>query len=110
MSGARPVDWIYVDDVAAGIIALLKAGPVDGSPVDIGTGRLVTTGDVASMICDIAGNDVAPTFGAVPDRASEQVRKADTARTSALIDWEPAIPVEEGLRRTLEWYKHNHNP
>lgn len=103
MSGGREVDWIYVDDVVDGLIQLALAGPDDGSYVDIGSGELVTTGDVAEKICRIADTGVAPVLGALPDRAMEQVRKADVAATSEVLDWRPAISIDTGLRRTYDW-------
>jgi nucleoside-diphosphate-sugar epimerase len=105
MSGERPVDWIYVDDVVRGLIALTVAGPRDGSHVDIGTGRLVTTGEVAHMLCELAGTGVVPEIGALPDRPMEQVRVADPARTGRLLDWQPEVTLRDGLHRTLEWYR-----
>jgi nucleoside-diphosphate-sugar epimerase len=105
MSGGREVDWIYIDDVVDGLIRLAQAGPNDGGYVDIGSGELVTTGDVAERVCRLAGTGVAPILGAVPDRAMEQVRKADIDATSAILDWRPAMSVDAGLERTYDWYK-----
>ena len=73
--------------------------------MDIGSGELVTTGDVAERVCRLAGTGVAPILGAVPDRAMEQVRKADIDATSAILDWRPAMSVDAGLERTYDWYK-----
>ena len=105
MSGGREVDWIYIDDVVEGLIELALAGPDDGAYVDIGSGELVTTGDVARKICDLAGTGVAPVLGAVPDRAMEQVRVADVDSTNAILGWRPATKLDDGLRQTYEWYR-----
>jgi UDP-glucose 4-epimerase len=105
MSGGREVDWIYIDDVVDGLIRLAQAGPDDGGYVDIGSGELVTTGDVAERVCSLAGTGVAPVLGAVPDRAMEQVRKADIDATSEILGWRPAMSVDAGLQRTYDWYK-----
>jgi nucleoside-diphosphate-sugar epimerase len=105
MSGGREVDWIYIDDVVDGLIRLAQAGPDDGAYVDIGSGELVTTGDVARKICDVAGTGVAPVLGALPDRAMEQVRKANIEVTGEALDWQPATSIDVGLRRTYDWYK-----
>ena len=108
MSGARQVDWVYIDDVAEGLVRLLLDGPGDGSLVDIGTGRLVSTGMVANMICQQSDSGVTATIGAIPDRAIEQIRKADSEKTEQLIGWQPRITLENGLERTLAWYRQNH--
>lgn len=107
MSGERLVDWVYVDDVAEGLVRLLVSGPDDGTHVDLGTGRLVTTGDVARMICDYAGAGVAPDIGAVTDRQMEQVRKADPAMTEKLTGWQPVVSLEDGIALTFDWYRDN---
>lgn len=105
MSGGREVDWIYIDDVVDGLIRAAQAGPDDGGYVDIGSGELVTTGDVAERVCRLARTGVAPKLGAVPDRAMEQVRKADIDATSAILGWRPAMSIDAGLQRTYDWYK-----
>jgi len=105
MSGGREVDWIYIDDVVDGLIRAAQAGPDDGGYVDIGSGELVTTGDVAERVCRLARTGVAPILGAVPDRAMEQVRKADMDATSAILGWRPAMSLDAGLERTYDWYK-----
>jgi len=107
MSGERPVDWIHVDDVAAGLIRTAHAGPVDGTYVDLGSGELVTTGEVAQRICEAAGTGVAPELGAVPDRPMEQVRVADAALTRAQLDWSAAIDLQQGLAATYAWYRQS---
>lgn len=105
MSGARPVDWIYIDDVVDGLIRLAHAGPDDGSYVDLGSGNLVTTGEIAARICALSSTDVVPQLGAVPDRPMEQVRKADIQATAGLLGWRPATGLDEGLQQTLDWYR-----
>ena len=105
MSGERPVDWIYIDDVVDGLIRLVQAGPTDGRYVDLGSGSLVTTGEVAARICTLSEADVVPQLGAVPDRPMEQVRKADVQVTADLLGWRPETGLDEGLQQTLEWYR-----
>ncbi|MGI9261913.1 MAG: NAD-dependent epimerase/dehydratase family protein [Woeseiaceae bacterium] len=105
MSGGRPVDWIFIDDAAEGLIRMAHAGPVDGSYVDLGSGQLVTTGDIAERICSIADSGVTPDFGAVPDRAMEQVRVADAEATETELGWTPATGLDKGLEITYRWYQ-----
>ncbi len=104
MSGGRLVDWIYVDDVAEGLLALGASNVADGRHVDLGTGVHVKTGEVAEKICAIAGTGVRPELGVLPDRPMEQVRLADVATAAALTGWRPRVGIDEGLRRTYEWF------
>lgn len=85
---------------------MLLYGPGDGSLIDLGTGRLVSTGDVARIICENSTTGVSPQFGAIPDRAMEQVRKADVDMTERLIAWQPRTKLEEGLEQTLAYYEN----
>jgi nucleoside-diphosphate-sugar epimerase len=105
MSGGRPVDWIFIDDVVEGLIRLAHRGPDDGSYVDLGSGILTTTGTVAEKICAIAGDSISPIFGAVPERAMEQVRKAHLDETRKQLSWSPRIDLDSGLRQTFSWYR-----
>jgi nucleoside-diphosphate-sugar epimerase len=60
---------------------------------------------VVEELVSIVNPDVAPRFGALPDRPMEQVRVADTNRSQQLMGWSPTISLAEGLRRTADWYK-----
>ncbi len=104
-SGTRGVDWIYLDDVVEGLLALAAAPGVEGSTIDLGSGRLVTIREVVERLCAISGSTVAPLFGALPDRPLEQVRVAAAEDAYARIGWRAATSLDEGLRRTFEWYR-----
>jgi nucleoside-diphosphate-sugar epimerase len=103
-SGRRPVDWIYVDDVVDGLLTASVASDVEGRTLDLGSGVLVPIRDVIEQIVQLTGGGVQASFGAQPDPPMQQVRAADLAKTSAMLDWRPAITLQEGLRRTIAWY------
>jgi len=104
-SGDRPVDWIYIDDAVTGLLHAGLAGGIEGRTVDIGTGRLVTTGTIAAMLCALVDPHRTPAIGAVPNRPMERVRTADAEETLRLIGWQSRISVEQGLAETLSWYR-----
>lgn len=103
-SGVRPVDWIYVDDIVEGLIAAVRAPELEGESIDLGSGQLVTIHEVVRRIYAILSPDIEPPFGTLPDRPMEQVRSANLALTTAKTGWRPAIGLDEGLRRTIDWY------
>ncbi len=104
-SGAREVDWIYVDDVAEAFVRAATADGIDGATLDVGSGQLVAVREVVEQIYRIMGSATAPVFGQVSDRPMEQVRSADTATSERLLGWRPRTALPEGLRATAAWYR-----
>jgi UDP-glucose 4-epimerase len=106
-SGERAVDWIYVEDVVEGFIAAATAPDVEGSTIDIGTGRSVTVRGAVDILMDIIHPPVPPVFGTVADRPMEQVRVANVEASYRLLGWRTKIDLREGLQRTVDWYRMN---
>ena len=104
-SGSRLVDWIYVQDVVTGLLQLSKAPGLEGKTVDLGTGRLTSVSDVVEELVRIINPEIRPEFGSMPDRRSEQVRKAKVAESERLMGWKPSTDLQDGLRRTVEYYR-----
>jgi UDP-glucose 4-epimerase len=105
-SGERPVDWIYVEDVVEGLLALATAPGVEGRTLDLGSGTLTTVRRVAERLREIVGTGELE-VGALPDRAREQVRVARVEETTELTGWRPAVDLGEGLARTVAWYRRS---
>lgn len=103
-SGTRLVDWIYVQDVVDGLMAAARAPAAVGRAVDLGSGSFNSVRDVASRLAAIIDPDVRLTFGDLSDRPLERVRLANLVDTQARLDWTPPTAIEDGLRRTVDWY------
>lgn len=104
-SGQRLVDWIYIDDLVEGLIALAKARGVEGSTVDLGSGILTSVRDVVQELVRLTGAGVEPAIGALPDRPLEPERSARVDETYSRIGWKTQTPLEKGLRQTIDSYK-----
>ena len=104
-SGTRAVDWIYVEDVVRALARLAVAPEADGRVIDVGSGRLVTVADVVRRLYRLAGRSDEPPFGSRDDRPLEQVRRADVDRTASVLDWRPQVGLDDGLDRTLDWFR-----
>ena len=104
-SGARKVDWIYVDDVVAGYLTATTAKGVEGSTIDLGSGRLDTVRTVVEELVGIIKPSVQPLFGSVPERVLEQTRTADAEGSFRRIGWRTQVNLRDGLARTAEWYR-----
>jgi UDP-glucose 4-epimerase len=98
----RKVDWIYVEDVVRGLLAVAAAPKMEGESVDLGSGELVEIRDLIFHLHELIKSRTVPEFGSLPQRAFEQVRCADVARTYALTGWRPTISLDDGLRRTVD--------
>jgi nucleoside-diphosphate-sugar epimerase len=104
-SGRRMVDWIYVDDVVRGLLLAGDRAGIEGDEFDLGSGRLVSVREVVEQLVRATGSTVAAQFGAMPDRPHEIERRADAATTRARIGWQAEISLEDGLQRTVDWYR-----
>lgn len=105
-SGRRMVDVIYIDDVVAAFEAALDSETATGEIIEVGSGRQVSIRQIADMIASIINNGVHPDLGALPDRPMEMTPTADIESSRRLLGWQPRISLEEGLRRTVEWYRN----
>jgi UDP-glucose 4-epimerase len=104
-TGQHAIDWVYVDDVAAGFLKLALANDVEGKTVDLGSGATVTIKELVDQICELMHAQVRPAYGALPDRPLEPQRIANVRESLRLIGWSPQVPLIEGLRRTIRWYR-----
>jgi len=99
-------DFLYVEDTAAGIVTCAEADGVDGEVINLGTGSEITIGELAERILRLAGRDVPVSLDEQrlrpPDSEVERL-VADVAKARRLLDWEPRVDLDEGLRRTIEW-------
>jgi UDP-glucose 4-epimerase len=103
-SGRRLVDWVYLDDVVRGLLLAAERPGIEGAELDLGSGTLVAVRDVVERIARIIGA-AAPRFGAQPDRPAEVERRANTSAVLAALGWRAEIPLDDGLRRTVEWHR-----
>jgi len=104
-SGKRKADWIYVDDVIDGFVLSATTKGIEGNTIDLGSGRLVSVREIVERIVAIVGSAPAPVFGAFPDRPAENEVIADTECAFARLGWVAKTSLDEGLRRTVQWYR-----
>lgn len=106
-SGHRQVDWIYVDDVVQGLLAMAQTPGIDGCTIDLGSGVLVPIRVVVQQLIELTGPHIKPLFGALPDRPREQVHMADTATAYKMLGWQPTTQLDKGLELTVNWYREH---
>lgn len=104
-SGRRLVDWIYAEDVAEGFLRLALAPAAVGKTVDLGSGSLIATSDLVALICRLVEPALQAQVGVLPDRPMEPTGAARLEESFSTIGWSPRIGLEEGLKRTIEFYR-----
>ena len=104
-TGTRELDWVFVDDVVSGLMAIATSPCVEGRTIDLGTGELTSIRRVAESVKTIIGSDTELLFGALPDRPFEGRRVARVAETERLIGWTATTSLREGLARTIAWFR-----
>lgn len=103
--GTRLADWVYVDDVVEGLVAILRHEALDGERIDLGTGTLTSVRDVVGRLHSLIAGSPPPAFGALAERPLETERVADTAPAAERLGWQAAVDLDAGLARAVEWYR-----
>ena len=99
-------DWIYVEDHCAGVLGISYAGDV-GQKYNIGGECEMTNLELVKMIINLmnASEDL---IEFVDDRPGHDLRYAiDNAKIYETISFQPEFSIEEGLKKTIEWYEKN---
>lgn len=104
-SGKWRADWIYVSDVIDGMISAMEAPGAEGAEIDLGRGELMSTREVVSAVHALMKSAVPLRFGDLEDRPAAPERTAETSIPLELLNWSPRVSIEDGLRRTIEWFE-----
>ncbi len=104
--GDQTRSFCYVDDQIDGLIKLLMAPESDEihGPVNIGNPHELTVHQIAEKVLELTASKSRIVFEPLPED-DPRVRRPDIARASRLLDWKPEIPLEEGLSRTIDYFR-----
>ena len=100
--GSQTRSLCYVSDLVRGVLAVLERA--DELPVNLGNPNEVTVLELAQTIVRLAGSDSKIEFRELPIDDPKQ-RRPDITRARRLIGWEPEVELEDGLSRTLEYFR-----
>jgi len=97
--GLQTRSFCYIDDCLEGIYRLMRSDFHE--PLNLGQDRMVTINQLAEMVADLAGVPVV--LKHVPGPQGVRGRNSDNSLLRSVLDWEPIISLEEGLRHTYRW-------
>ena len=100
--GQQTRSFQYVDDLVEGVRRLMEVSC--HLPVNIGNPTELTILEFARLILRLTGSHSRIEYLALPED-DPKTRRPDTSRARELLGWEARVPVEDGLRRTIDWYR-----
>ncbi len=100
--GSQTRSFCYVDDLIEGIVRLFERGGPD--PVNVGNPREFTVRQLADLVLRLTGSRSQVVCHPLPTDDPKQ-RRPDISQAKRLLGWEPTVPLEEGLRRTIDYFQ-----
>ncbi len=101
--GRQIRDYLHVEDVAEGLVAVLDSG-VRG-PINVSSGQAVTLRDLVSTIGRLLERPELVRLGALPARPNDAPLVVGDNAKAVAIGWEPRYDLETGLRQTIDWWR-----
>jgi GDP-L-fucose synthase len=103
--GSPTREFLYVEDAADGIVT--AAEKYDGAePVNLGSGYEISIKDLSEMVCRMTGFQGKLIWDTTKPNGQPR-RGLDVSRAREYFGWSAQVPFDEGMRRTIEWFKQN---
>ena len=102
--GGQTRDFTYVTNVVDGVLRAAETPGVGGQVFNVATNSRISLNELLETLKKIFGSNVEPIY---KDARQGDVRdsQADISKAEKLLGYKPAVGLEEGLRKTVEWYK-----
>ncbi|HEY0873759.1 MAG TPA: SDR family oxidoreductase [Vicinamibacterales bacterium] len=107
--GEQTRDFTYVANVVDGVLRACEAPGASGEVINVATGGRISLNDLFREMKKIVGATVDPAY-AEPRPGDVRDSQADIRKAREILGYEPIVPFEEGLKRTIEWYRTVHSP
>jgi UDP-glucuronate decarboxylase len=102
--GSQTRSFCYVDDLIEGMIRMMNSAEGFTGPVNLGTPAEFTIMELAKMLIGMTGSASRIVFRELPQDDPTQ-RRPDIALAREKLGWEPLVPLEEGLKRTIAYFQ-----
>ena len=109
-NGTNEREWIYVTDHCKALIFLMTKGKI-GEQYNIGSGKILNNIEIINKLKKIY-NEMSPNNSIskikfIKDRPGHDLRYALNYKKLKKIGWKPVMKLDEGLKKTISWYKEN---
>ena len=102
--GSHTRAFCYVDDLIAGLIALMESAPEITGPINLGNPRELTIRELADTVLDLAGSSSRIVFRPLPNDDPRQ-RKPNIDKARDLLGWAPKTDLADGLKATIRYFE-----
>jgi len=106
--GSQTRSFQYVDDLVSGMVKFMNTPEEITGPVNIGNPVEFTIGELANIVIRLTNSKSSVIYLPLPENDPVQ-RKPDIYLAKKYIDWEPAVQLEEGLQKTIAYFKNLNN-
>ncbi|MDG1137443.1 MAG: NAD-dependent epimerase/dehydratase family protein, partial [Phycisphaerales bacterium] len=102
--GMQTRSFCYVDDLINGFLAMMDADKATG-PINLGNPGEFTMLELANLVLELTGGDSKLVMKPLPADDPTQ-RQPDITLAKSTLGWQPTIPLNEGLQKTIEWFSN----
>ena len=104
--GLQTREFNYIENIIKGFLSIAQVEPIPDGVINVGSGEEISISDLVRKIHKLCDSDSELRIGSVSNRPTEIWRMfADNQRARDLLNWKPSIPFEEGLKKTISWFK-----
>ena len=106
--GSQTRSFCYVDDMVEGLMRLMDSDEAAGMPVNLGNPNELTVVELVDHVITMTGSKSDKINQPLPQDDPRR-RKPDISRAKQLLDWEPTVDLETGLKSTVAWFARDRN-
>ena len=103
--GSQTRSFCYRDDLIEGLVRLMALDGKEPRPVNLGNPEECSMLDLVQAVARACGREATVTYQPIPNDDPKQ-RCPDITRARELLDWSPAVSLQEGLQRTVSWFQN----
>jgi len=104
--GKQTREFNYIENIIKGFLLMAEVEPIPDEVINVGSGEEIAIRDLVKKIHKLCDSNSELRIGSISNRPTEIWRMfADNQRAQDLLDWKPSVPFEEGLKKTILWFK-----